>query len=241
MTTETLKLAEVVEQIIPDTLTESGSFICENCGYRLKHRDKTGLRRWCKRCIDIYYRKENLKTEEAEQIIVGEVGKLYASADLSDIGEEIRNKLLGLGAGQDVYMFGYVGTGKTFTMAALLRHYVYQGFECVRLNFDDFLVRVRSTMSPASKMTEHEMIKPLKSVDKLFIDDLGLKSIAETDFAYGTFYSILNKRQERMLPTFITTNKTIERLSHSFDARIESRLKTALIIELKGEDRRLLK
>lgn len=231
-----IRLGQMVEQIDPGTISDSR---CENCGYRLRYRDKRGLRKWCERCIDVYHRKGKLTEEEAERVIISQVGELYAWANLSDIDEDIRDELLNLDYGQDVYLFGPVGVGKTYCMAALLRHYVYQGFECVRLNFDDFLVRVRSTMTPASKRTEWSMIEPLKNVDKLFIDDLGLRSRAETDFAYGTFYSILNKRQECMLPTFITTNKDIQRLAQSFDARIESRLRTALIIEMRGKDKRL--
>jgi DNA replication protein DnaC len=94
-------------------------------------------------------------------------------------------------------------------------------------------------MSPASKKTEWDLIEPLKDVDKLFIDDLGLRSKQETDFAYVTFFSILNKRQERRLPTFVTSNKSIEQLGLSFDARVASRLQTALIIEMTGQDRRV--
>jgi DNA replication protein DnaC len=123
-------------------------------------------------------------------------------------------------------------------MAALIRHYIYEGFEVERINFDDFCVQVRSTMSPASKKTEWDLIEPLKDLDKLFIDDLGIRAKQETDFSYVTLYSILNKRQERQLPTFLSSNKTVAQLGQSFDARIASRLSAALIIEMTGEDRR---
>jgi DNA replication protein DnaC len=93
-------------------------------------------------------------------------------------------------------------------------------------------------MSPASKKTEWDLIEPLKDLDKLFIDDLGIRAKQETDFSYVTLYSILNKRQERQLPTFLSSNKTVAQLGQSFDARIASRLSAALIIEMTGEDRR---
>jgi len=171
-------------------------------------------------------------------MIIELVEPLYFDATLDDLDSDTQEKLLSLQTGQDVFMFGPVGTGKTYAMAALIRHYVCQGYNCKRINFDDFCVKVRSTMSPASKQTEWDMIKPLKQVDKLFIDDLGIRSKRETDFAYVTLYSLINKRQEQMLPTFISSNKTIDQLGKSFDVRVASRLKTALIIELKGKDRR---
>jgi primosomal protein DnaI len=179
--------------------------------------------------------------DRAEKTITEVVGARYVDAILASIDSGIADKLLGLESGQDVFMFGPVGVGKTYAMAALLRHYVYEGFECKRINFDDFCVQVRSTMGAASKQTEYELIEPLKDVDKLFIDDLGLRSKQESDFAYITLFAILNKRQERLLPTLIATNKSIEQLSQSFDARITSRLQTALIIAMTGQDRRRAK
>lgn len=216
----------------------SADYRCEKCNYGFKHRENGEYKKWCKRCIDVYYRKENLKSETAEKIIHDAVGARYIDATVETIEPDISDKLLSLETGQDVFMFGPVGVGKTWNMAALCRHYIYQGFLCRRINFDDFCVQVRSTMGAASKQTEYELIEPLKQVDKLFIDDLGLRSGQETNFVYVTLFSILNKRQERMLPTFITTNKNIEQLSRSFDARIASRLSAALVIEMTGTDRR---
>lgn len=227
-----------MQNLIQSPGQENSSGRCENCGYGLRHKDETGPRKWCKRCIDVFRRKQNLKPEKAEKIIFEAVGARYVDATLESIDSGIADKLLGLESGQDVFIFGPVGVGKTYAMAALIRHYVYEGFECKRINFDDFCVQVRSTMGPASKQTEYELIEPLKQVDKLFIDDLGLRSKQETDFAYITLFSILNKRQERLLPTLIATNKSVEQLGQSFDARIASRLQTALVIEMTGEDRR---
>jgi len=229
---EAVKMANIVQP------PNHSSVRCEKCGYGFRWCDGKELRKWCKRCVDVWQRERLLKPEQAEAIIFKLVEPLYADANLDDLSREIREKLLGLEYGQDVFVYGPVGTGKTHAMAALIRHYVYGGYECERINFDDFCVEVRSTMSPAATKTEWQMIEPLKDVDKLFIDDLGLRSKQETDFAYVTLYSILNKRQERRLPTFISSNKSIERLGQSFDARVASRLRTALIIELTGVDRR---
>jgi DNA replication protein DnaC len=121
---------------------------------------------------------------------------------------------------------------------------VYEGFECLRISFDDFCVLLRSAMSVAAsppgraRLTEWDIIEPLKCVNKLFIDDLGLRGKPESGFAYTTLYSILNKRQERLLATFISSNKDIERLELAFNSRIASRLRAAIIIEMKGQDRR---
>ena len=230
-----------IREIAQETLSRLSDNRCENCGFGLRHKDSTGPRKWCKRCIDAYNRKEQLSPERAEKIIIKLVEPLYYDATIETLGQDIREKLSELQPGRDVFMHGPVGTGKTHAMAALIRQYVYQGYQCERINFDDFCVKVRSTFSKAAKQTEEELIEPLQLIDKLFIDDLGIRSKQETDFAYVTFYSLLNKRQERMLPTFISSNKNIEQLGQTFDRRIASRLQTALIIEVKGEDRRTTK
>lgn len=212
---------------------------CEKCGFNLKYRDATSVRKWCKRCINVYYRKINMTAETAEEIIIRQVEPLYADACLQNVDEPIRQRLLRLVDGQDVFICGPPGVGKTYCFAALIRHYVYEGFECLRISFDDFCVLLRSAMSAAARLTEWDIIKPLKCVDKLFIDDLGLRGKPESDFAYTTLYSILNKRQERLLATFISSNKDIERLELAFDSRIASRLRAAIIIEMKGQDKRI--
>ena len=170
------------------------------------------------------------------------MGALYHQATLTEVFKELdegkRDRLLALNDSDDVFFTGPVGTGKTHAMSAMLRHYVYQGYECRRLIFDDFCVEVRSTFSPGSKLSEWNLIKPLKEVDKLFIDDLGLRSKEESDFAYVTLFSILNKRQESRLPTILSSNKKLHELECSFDSRIADRLKTAVIIQMSGASRR---
>lgn len=225
-------LAAVSEQ------AAEASYRCQRCGYGFKHKDRTGIRKWCKRCIDVYHRKNELTPEKAERIIFKTVEPLYADARLQNVDEGIRRRLAQLKDGDDVFLYGRPGVGKTYIMAALIRRFVYQGYECRRINFDDFCIELRSTMSPATKKTEWELIEPLKQVDKLFIDDLGLHSRQETDYAYTTFYSILNKRQERLLSTFVSSNKDLRRIGQAFDTRVASRLRAALIIEIKGQDKR---
>jgi len=233
--------AVAIGDITQEALSRLSDNRCEICGFGLRHRDSTGLRKWCERCIVVYNRREKLQPDKAEKIIIKLVEPLYYEATIETLGQDIQDKLSELQPGQDVFMHGPVGTGKTHTAAALIRKYVFEGYQCERVNFDDFCVKVRSTMGPSAKQTEWDMIEPLKQVDKLFIDDLGIRSKRETDFAYVTFYSLLNKRQERMLPTFISSNKTIDQLAKSFDARVASRLQTALVIEMNGEDRRTIK
>ncbi len=233
---EPKKLAETLKEVMPDQ--NHSSVRCENCGYGIKHQDGGELKKWCKRCIDVYGRLQKLSNEKAERLIFKLVGPRYIDAKIEDLSCAVQGKLQAITDKANIFFFGPVGTGKTYAMAAMIRKYIYLGYDCIRINFDDFCVDVRSTMSPASKLTERDMIKPLLKIDILFIDDLGIRSKQETDFAYVTLYSLLNNRIEYCLPTVISSNKNIGQLGQSFDERIASRLKTATQIEMKGKDRR---
>ena len=204
---------------------------CEWCGIRPV---AFGNEKVCKRCEVVYKRKTSRKAESIIQQLEYMVGEAYTEASLD--GVDIADDLLK--ATDDIFLWGAVGVGKTWAMAALVKHFLCEGYECQRVNFDSFCSRVRATMNNNSKLTEWDIVKGLQVVDKLFIDDVGLRSKQETDFAYVTFYSILNARQECRLPTYISTNKSIEQLAHSFDQRIASRLGQGTVIEMKGEDRR---
>lgn len=210
---------------------------CANCHVRYVERKEENKEGWCQRCKNVW-RQSKLADCAKLNIILAQVGDGYIDADMSHL-EALEDMLLKLTGTQDLFLWGSIGTGKTYAMAALLKHYVFQGYFCIRINFDEFCTDLRSTFSSASKVSESEMIRPLMDIDKLFIDDLGMRFKQETDFAFITFYTILNKRQERLLPTYITTNHSIDELEQKFDARIASRLRTAMNIQLTGKDRRL--
>jgi len=48
----------------------------------------------------------------------------------------------------------------------------------------------------------------------------------------------VNKRQEKLLPTVLSSNKSIDQLEKTFDSRVGSRLKLALEIKYTGKDLR---
>lgn len=205
---------------------------CEVCGIRpiAKNAERT-----CKRCIAVITRRKSLNARKIISTLQDRIGEAYMEADFEDV--DIAAELVA--ADGDIFLWGDVGVGKTWAMAALLKHFLCEGYECSRVNFDDFCCRVRATMNNHSTQTEYDLVSQLVDIDKLFIDDIGLRSKQETDFAYVTFYSILNKRQERRLPTYISTNKSIAQLAVSFDQRIASRLGQGTVIEMKGADRRV--
>lgn len=195
-------------------------------------------KKWCARCIQAWNNAKDIKDRPKRLLsdLRDSLGELYVRADIQHIAEPFKTQALE--APGDLYIYGGVGVGKTYLMAALLKLRALQGLECARINFDNFCSMIRSAMNSPKGLTEYEIVNQYAELDILFIDDIGLRSKQETDFAYVTLYSILNKRQENRLPTHISTNKSIVDLSKTFDARIASRLQTATIIHMTGPDRR---
>ena len=207
---------------------------CEHCGLRMRYRGK----KWCARCINAYTiaKCRCFSPRTCFKDLEITLGSLYLDAEMGHIDEPYKTQAMD--AKDDIYVWGDVGRGKTYLMAALLKLRFLQGYECDRINFDDFCSRLRSTMNSNSGLTEYDIVRGLADVDMLVIDDIGLRSKQETDFAYVTLYTILNKRQESRLPTYISTNKSILDLAKTFDSRIASRLQTATVIHMTGPDRR---
>lgn len=208
---------------------------CEYCRIRLKDTGK-----YCRRCGAVLSRRLfGVKNpERVAKRLIELVGEKYMHAEITHIELEHRGSLASAG-NRDIFIWGDIGVGKTHCIAAMVKQYLCQGYECRRINFDKFCSLVRSTMNTNSKLTEYELVKQMTEVDKLFIDDVGLRSRQESEFAYITFYSIIDKRIEKCLQTIIATNKSIEQITKSFDSRIASRLSMAVNIHMVGLDRRI--
>ena len=140
-----------------------------------------------------------------------------------------------------IYLWGAPGNGKTHSMAWLARHFISEGYRVKRVHYEMLCLQLRDTFKKSSDKTEWSIIQPLLDCDKLFIEDVGTtKSIGkeETDFSRRTFFLLIDVRMERCRPTFITSNKTLENLTLSFDERVGDRLRTFHIFDLGNKSKR---
>ncbi len=144
-----------------------------------------------------------------------------------------------------LYIHGSVGSGKTHIMYAIGKHIEeapsFGGLRVRAYNCTDLLRDIRndfSSVDPYSKKHILESLLEFKGL--LMIDDIGSEKLS--DWVLETFYSIVNKRYEEVLPTIFTSNLPLSELAERIGDRTVSRMvESCDVFEVSGEDRRLKK
>lgn len=138
-----------------------------------------------------------------------------------------------------IYIYGGAGVGKTHTAYALKQaSYEVLGKKAKFYNTTELLRDIRNDFGkdPNKDYTVSKEIMEYRGV--LILDDIGAEKISE--WVLETFYLIINKRYNEMLPTIFTSNFSVSELSEYLGDRITSRIVGMCnIVEMKGSDRRI--
>lgn len=184
--------------------------------------------------------QEEMSAEKERGRYESLIPKRYMAAKMEHLSPALQKALTELALDQGVYLWGPVGSGKTYALAALCRYFVDRREPTRRIVWGRFLYKIRQTFNGYGD--ENEIVSPLFSVANLVIEDIGTAASMnkqESDFAVKTLLMILDSRIEDCLPSFITSNLSLENLGRTFDSRIASRIQQACtVIELTGKDRR---
>lgn len=145
-----------------------------------------------------------------------------------------------------LYIFGGVGTGKTWVACAIANELLQEGRPVQFKSAGLLLLELRDTFG-AEGATELNVLTPLFETDYLVLDDLGDTSLARecqaTNFATSRFLTLLDHRWQAGKVTIITSNLNLRELVEwCTDERIGSRIRGLCgesgIIELPGRDLR---
>lgn len=99
---------------------------------------------------------------------------------------------------------GEPGTGKTHLAVAALRLLIARGFEGVFCDYQDLLLRIRSSYDPSSGISEREAYQATLDAEILLLDDLGAHRV--TDWVEDTVTGIITYRCNHQKPLIATTN-----------------------------------
>lgn len=108
-----------------------------------------------------------------------------------------------------LYLTGSFGSGKTYLVAALLNELSKKGVKCVVVYYPEFLRDIKASF----KTDYDEKFNSVKKAELLLIDDIGAEAV--TNYSRDEILSpILQFRMEEHLPTFFTSNLTLDELEN---------------------------
>jgi primosomal protein DnaI len=150
--------------------------------------------------------------------------KLIERARLDDFSEDDGDRLAALTAvinfvsayiadpkayHRGLYIHGSYGIGKTHLMGAMANELAQEGIPVTLVHFPSFAVEMRGSID--SKENPQDKINAIKRVPILVLDDIGAESITAwiRDDILGV---ILEYRMQNELPTFFTSNFSMDQL-----------------------------
>ena len=145
-----------------------------------------------------------------------------------------------------IYLNGSFGSGKTYLTADLFNDLAKHGIKCAIVYYPEFLRDLKASF----KTDYDDKFNYIKKVPILLLDDIGAENVSNynRDEVLGP---ILQYRMEEELPTFFTSNLTIEELEKNLSItttgadkikarRIVERIKQLTIsLELVSKNRRV--
>ena len=145
-----------------------------------------------------------------------------------------------------LYIFGAVGTGKTFSACAIANGLLQAGRAVRFQTVSGLLLELRDTFA-VEHTSELHMLYPLFEVEFLLLDELGdiarNESRQASAFAAARILTLLDRRWQEGRPTVMTSNLSLAELVEWVgDERVGSRVRGLCgergIVELVGRDLR---
>ena len=144
-----------------------------------------------------------------------------------------------------LYLNGSFGSGKTYLIASLMNEMAKKGVPSILIYYPEFLRSLKSSF----QTNYNEKFNHIKKIPLLLLDDIGAENVSNwsRDEVLGP---ILQYRMENHLPTFFTSNLTLEELETSLSItssgvdkvkarRIIERIKQLTVqLELVSKNRR---
>lgn len=213
------------------TDTANAPDICPVCGEPLKTKgipcipDGTPCECRCKREAEAKAKAEWDRALRVKALRVkSQIGKRYETADFSQawMGHsadfdkaltrmkryaEVADEVLRRGLG--IYLYGPPGVGKTWLTACLGNALMAKYYPVLFTSVRNICLGLRESYRRGSTETESTVLDTAKTVDFLFLDDLGTEQVGRNDGetqAQDVAFDILNARIADCRPTIFSSN-----------------------------------
>lgn len=171
------------------------------------------------------YKKQQLKKEAANKSRLYEMPKDLKNAAMKDIDIDDKNRVKAIKYLKNFYdkygnksvkgcfLHGSFGCGKSYLVAALLNELAKKDVKVIMMYYPEMLRRLKESFQEEDAFKNY--MYELKTIDILLIDDIGAETVTpwNRDEVLGT---ILQYRMDNSLPTFFTSNFTLDELELHF-------------------------
>lgn len=164
----------------------------------------------------------------------------YSTAKYDDVPEDVRKLVTAMvKTRKGLYIHGGCGTGKTHMAYSIWSRFKEKQVKARFYKSTEMLDVIRDFYGKRNvDYGDNELKKLLNYDGLLIIDDLGAEK--PTEWVAETFYKIIDKRYETMLPTIFTSNLSLGELSKQISDRIASRIaEMCEVVKVDGVDKRL--
>lgn len=153
--------------------------------------------------ICYYDVNEEIKKASFKDLYKDDVNRVPVLKYITDFIKKYNNKEKVKG----LYLNGSFGCGKTYLIAALFNDMAKKNVKCAIVYYPEFLRDLKASFNKDYE----EKFNYIKKADLLLLDDIGAENVSNfnRDEILGP---ILQYRMEENLPTFFTSNLTLEEL-----------------------------
>ena len=171
------------------------------------------------------YKKKQLKQDSLNKSVLYDMPNEIKNASMKDIDISDKNRVKAIKFLKDFYdkygvksvkgcfLHGSFGCGKSYLVAALLNELAKKDVKVIMMYYPEMLRRLKEAFNGEDTFANY--MKEFKTVDILLIDDIGAETVTpwNRDEILGT---ILQYRMDHNLPTFFTSNFTMDELEVHF-------------------------
>ena len=175
------------------------SFSYEACDKKIEQLDKDSYK--CN--LELFELSEDIKNASFTDVYKDDKARLPILKYFKEFISEYQSN----GKPKGVYLHGNFGSGKTYLIAALFNEMAKKDIKSIMIYYPKFLIKLKSSF----QTNFNEQFDEIQKVPLLLLDDIGAENCSNwsRDEVLGP---ILQYRMENHLPTFFTSNLTIEEL-----------------------------
>lgn len=142
---------------------------------------------------------------------------------------------------ENLLLIGPTGTGKTHISTAIAGALIHEGYDVIYDSTQNIISDFEADRFRSNYGREESRSEKYLDCRLLIIDDLGTEF--SNAFTLSTLYNLLNTRQNKGLPTIISTNLSPDELARKYEDRIYSRIigSGCKVLPFEGRDARVSK